>query len=160
MSNNEKNPIVFIHGVGLTKEIWEPQINFFKDYNTLTYDLLGHGKTPLKKSKVSLDDFSKQLTKLINELRKKNHGQTIRLALLGTHYRQPLDWTNELINSSKNILDKWYEQYTKVNETNLFDKDILKPLLDDLNTPAYISNLHVLYEKAKKGSEKEKIQFN
>ena len=97
---------------------------------------------------------------LINELRKKNHGQTIRLALLGTHYRQPLDWTNELINSSKNILDKWYEQYTKVNETNLFDKDILKPLLDDLNTPAYISNLHVLYEKAKKGSEKEKIQFN
>ena len=41
----------------------------------------------------------------IHELRKKNHGQTIRLALLGTHYRQPLDWTNELINSSKNILD-------------------------------------------------------
>ena len=65
---NEKNPIVFIHGVGLTKEIWEPQINFLKDYNTLTYDLLGHGKTPLKKSKVSLEDFSKQLLKLINEL--------------------------------------------------------------------------------------------
>ena len=65
---NEKNPIVFIHGVGLTKEIWDPQINFFKDYNTLTYDLLGHGKTPLKKSKISFDDFSKQLFKLINEL--------------------------------------------------------------------------------------------
>ena len=65
---NEKNPIVFIHGVGLTKEIWEPQINFFKDYNTLTYDLLGHGKTPLKKSKVNFEDFSKQLVKLINEL--------------------------------------------------------------------------------------------
>ena len=65
---NKKNPIVFIHGVGLTKEIWEPQINFFKDYNTLTYDLLGHGKTPLNKSKVSFEDFSKQLFKLINEL--------------------------------------------------------------------------------------------
>ena len=65
---NEKNPIVFIHGVGLTKEIWEPQINFFKDYNILTYDLLGHGNTPLKKSKVSIEDFSKQLVKLINEL--------------------------------------------------------------------------------------------
>ena len=37
---NEKNTIVFIHGVGLTKEIWYPQINFFKTYNTLTYDLL------------------------------------------------------------------------------------------------------------------------
>ena len=65
---NEKKPIVFIHGVGLTKEIWEPQINFFKSYNTLVYDLLGHGKTSLKKSKVSFDDFSKQLTKLIKEL--------------------------------------------------------------------------------------------
>jgi len=65
---NEKAPIVFIHGVGLTKEIWYPQINFFKDYNTLTYDLLGHGKTSLKKSKVSFEDFSKQLFKLIKEL--------------------------------------------------------------------------------------------
>ena len=65
---NEKNPIIFIHGVGLTKEIWDPQINFFKDYNTLTYDLLGHGKTPLKKSKVNFEDLSKQLVKLINEL--------------------------------------------------------------------------------------------
>jgi len=71
---NEKNPIVFIHGVGLTKEIWEPQINFFKDYNTLTYDLLGHGKTPLKKTKVNFGDFSKQLNKLIDELNfKKIH---------------------------------------------------------------------------------------
>ena len=65
---NEKNPIVFIHGVGLSKEIWEPQINFFKNYNTLTYDLIGHGKTPLKKSKVSFEDFTKQLARLIKEL--------------------------------------------------------------------------------------------
>jgi len=65
---NEKNPIVFIHGVGLAKEIWKPQINFFKNYNTLTYDLLGHGKTALKKSKVSFEDFTEQLVKLINEL--------------------------------------------------------------------------------------------
>jgi len=65
---NEKNLIVFVHGVGLTKEIWEPQINFFKGYNTLTYDLLGHGKTPLNKSQLSFDDFSNQLFNLINEL--------------------------------------------------------------------------------------------
>ena len=65
---NEKNPIVFIHGVGLTKEIWEPQINFFKAYNTLTYDLLGHGKTPLNKSQLDFEDFSDQLFNLINEL--------------------------------------------------------------------------------------------
>ena len=65
---NEKNPIVFIHGVGLTKEIWEPQINFFKNYNTLVYDLLGHGETPLKESKIIFEDFTQQLVRLIKEL--------------------------------------------------------------------------------------------
>ena len=85
---NEKTPIVFIHGVGLTKEIWEPQINFFKDYNTLTYDLLGHGKTPLKKFKVSFEDFSKQLLKLIDELNfKKIHLVGFSLgALVARHF--------------------------------------------------------------------------
>ena len=85
---NKKNPIVFIHGVGLTKEIWKPQINFLKDYNTLTYDLLGHGKTPLNKSKVSFEDFSKQLFKLINELNfKKIHLVGFSLgALIARHF--------------------------------------------------------------------------
>ena len=85
---NKKNPIAFIHGVGLTKEIWEPQINFLKDYNTLTYDLLGHGKTPLNKSKVSFEDFSKQLFKLINELNfKKIHLVGFSLgALIARHF--------------------------------------------------------------------------
>ena len=85
---NEKNPIVFIHGVGLTKDIWEPQINFFKDYNTLTYDLLGHGKTPLKKSKISFEDFSKQLDRLITELNfKKIHLVGFSLgALIARHF--------------------------------------------------------------------------
>jgi len=69
---NEKNPIVFIHGVGLNQDIWKPQIDFFKDYTTLTYDLLGHGKTPLNKSKVNFDDFYRQLLSLIDELEFKN----------------------------------------------------------------------------------------
>ena len=85
---NEKSPIVFIHGVGLTKEMWEPQINFFKDYNTITYDLLGHGKTPLKKSKLSFEDFFSQLNKLINELNfKKIHLVGFSLgALIARHF--------------------------------------------------------------------------
>jgi len=70
----EKNPIVFIHGVGLNQNIWKPQIDFFKDYTTLTYDLLGHGKTPLNKTKVNFNDFYKQLLGLIDELEfKKIH---------------------------------------------------------------------------------------
>lgn len=70
----EKSPIVFIHGVGLNQEIWKPQIDFFKDYTTLTYDLLGHGKTALNKTKVNFNDFYKQLLGLIDELEfKKIH---------------------------------------------------------------------------------------
>ena len=62
-------PIVFIHGVGLTHEIWEPQLNFFKDYSAISYDILGHGKTPLEKRKISFDDFSDQLINLLDELK-------------------------------------------------------------------------------------------
>ena len=66
---NEKDPVVFIHGVGLTNEMWDPQVNFFKDdYNLLTYDLPGHGNTPLKKGKLSFDDYYNQLLNLIKEL--------------------------------------------------------------------------------------------
>jgi len=71
---NKDNPIVFVHGVGLNNEIWKPQIDFFKKYNTLTYDLLGHGKTPLSKAKVNFNDFYRQLFNLIDELEfKKIH---------------------------------------------------------------------------------------
>ena len=65
---NESNPIVFIHGVGLAKEIWSPQIEFFKDHNVITYDLIGHGKTPLQKAQLNFEDFTKQLLNLIKEL--------------------------------------------------------------------------------------------
>ena len=51
--------------------MWKTQIDFFKNYTTLTYDLLGHGKTSLKKSKINFDDFSEQLLSLIDELKLK-----------------------------------------------------------------------------------------
>jgi len=98
--NNEKNPIVFIHGVGLTQEIWEPQVNFFKDYTTLTYDLLGHGKTPIKRSKVDFNDFTKQLVKLIDELKfSKIHLVGFSLgALIARHFAaENSDRLNSLI---------------------------------------------------------------
>ena len=65
---DNKIPIVFIHGVGLTYEIWQPQLDYFKDMTTISYDILGHGKTPLNKANISFDDFSEQLINLINEL--------------------------------------------------------------------------------------------
>jgi len=71
INKNDTIPIVFIHGVGLTKEIWHPQIDFFKDHNLLTYDLIGHGDTPLQKTQLNFEDFIKQLLNLIDELELK-----------------------------------------------------------------------------------------
>ena len=52
------NTVLFIHGVGLTQEMWRPQVEFFRNYTTLTYDLIGHGKTPAWK-KPTFSNFSK-----------------------------------------------------------------------------------------------------
>ena len=65
---NDINPIVFIHCVGLNQEMWKPQINFFKNYTTLTYDFLGHGKTLLEKEKLTFKELSEQLNSLISFL--------------------------------------------------------------------------------------------
>ncbi len=65
---DEKNPIIFIHGIGLNHGIWDDQVNYFKNYNTIVYDLIGHGKTPLNKKKITMQDFTKQLLKLVESL--------------------------------------------------------------------------------------------
>jgi len=97
----------------------------------------------------------------IKKLRNSINGQIVRLALMSAHYKQPLDWNDKLINESKNILDKWYEEYlNEKNNKKDIDEKILLPLLNDLNTPAYIASLHVLYEKSKNGNSEDKKRFN
>ena len=68
---NKKNsiPMVFIHGVGLDHQMWNNQINDLDEFSILTYDLLGHGKTPCDKEKLSLKDFSDQLERLLSYLK-------------------------------------------------------------------------------------------
>ncbi len=94
----------------------------------------------------------------INNLRKNFNGQVIRLALLNSHYKQPLDWNERLINESQNTLNKWYGQYEKLDLEEI-DNDALNPLLEDLNTPKYITQLHSLYEESSKGNKSSKIKF-
>ena len=65
---NESIPIIFIHGIGLNNEIWKDQVIYFKKYNTIVYDLIGHGKTPLNKKNIEMKDFTKQLLKLVDDL--------------------------------------------------------------------------------------------
>ena len=68
LNKKSGTPIVLIHGVGLNHTIWEPQTNSFGN-TVLSYDILGHGKTPMiKKEEISFDDFADQLINLLDEL--------------------------------------------------------------------------------------------
>ena len=91
----------------------------------------------------------------IKDFRNKISGQVIRLALMSAHYRQPLDWSDKLINDCQNTLNKWYRIYSSDIKSVQVTEEVLKPLYEDLNTPGYIANLHQLYEKAAKGENKE-----
>ncbi len=91
----------------------------------------------------------------IKDFRNKLSGQIIRLALMSAHYKQPLDWNDQLLSDCENTLDKWYKVYSSNLKSVKVSDEILKPLYEDLNTPGYIANLHKLYEKANKGENIE-----
>ena len=73
MSLNKKDksiPVVFIHGVGLTYEIWQPQLDFFKTLLLIFHTIfLVTENSSLTKQNINFDDFSEQLIELINELK-------------------------------------------------------------------------------------------
>ena len=96
----------------------------------------------------------------IKDFKNKISGQVLRLALINTHYRQSLDWNEELLKNCQNTLDKWYTVYAKTNQTNSVSDKVLEPLLDDINTPGYIAKLHELYSHAVKGNDSDKKLFN
>ena len=95
----------------------------------------------------------------ISTLKKKYNGQVLRLALISTHYSQPLDWNDKLMEDCQRTLNKWYTCYAPVNKKILIEDEDLKPLYDDLNTPGYIAVLHKLYDKAKDGRHEDKELF-
>ena len=81
---------------------------------------------------------------LVNELLEAGHrGETLRLSLLSTHYRQPLPWTEALIAQSKTTLDRLY-RLAGDTEPGEADAGVIKALLDDLNTPLALTRLVAL----------------
>ena len=54
----------------------------------------------------------------IRDALKQHHGETIRLAMLKTHYRQPLDWTAAGLREAKENLDRWYRLIQSRNDEN------------------------------------------
>ena len=96
---------------------------------------------------------------LVNELTQKYHGEVIRLALLSTHYRQALDWNDNVIHQAKKLLDKLYSLLNELNdvkESKEPDNDLVEILLDDLNTPGLIANINKLIKNAESREEDDK----
>ena len=180
-------PIVFIHGVGLTYEIWQPQLDFFTNYSTLAYDILGHGKSSLKKQNISFDDFSDQLIKLIDELNfQKIHlvgfsiGSLIArnfatkfndrlqsLVLLGSIYKrteQQQKIVNERFNQAKRdlklsklALKRWFTDKYLENNPDTYDK--ISSILSSNNMENFIK-VYDLFVNHKNDEDFEKITVN
>jgi pimeloyl-ACP methyl ester carboxylesterase len=177
-------PVVFIHGVGLTYEIWQPQLDFFKDYSNLSYDILGHGKSPLTKQNISFDDFSDQLIELINELKiEKIHlvgfsiGSLIArnfatrhddrlqsLILLGSIYNrseQQQKIVNERFNQAKKelklsrqALKRWFTDKYLENNPDTYEK--ISSILS-ANNMANFLKVYELFVRHKNDDDFEKI---
>jgi len=79
-------------------------------------------------------------------------GEEIRLALLATHYRDPLDWTNDRLRQARQTLDRFYRALALPRddavETVGEAEEALRPareaLADDMNTPLALTHLHEL----------------
>jgi cysteinyl-tRNA synthetase len=135
-----------IHGGGL-------DLIFPHHENEIAQSRSAHAGAPLARFWIhngfvdmGAEKMSKSLGNIVTpaELLAQGHkGETLRLALLSAHYRQPLPWTEALITQAKAILDRLYR--TAGNATPAaIDGEVIEALSDDLNTPAALTRLQAI----------------
>ncbi|MGE5562741.1 MAG: cysteine--tRNA ligase [Bacillota bacterium] len=132
-----------IHGGGL-------DLIFPHHENEIAQSRCAHGGAPLARFWVhngfvdmGAEKMSKSLGNIVTpaELLAQGHkGETLRLALLSAHYRQPLPWTEALISQAKATLDGLYRRAGDA-EPGAADDGVIDALRDDLNTPLALSRL-------------------
>jgi cysteinyl-tRNA synthetase len=96
-------------------------------------------------------------------------GEEIRLALLATHYRDPLDWTNDRLRPARQTLDRFYRALAlprspvseRFGESDAVLGPMRKALADDMNTPLALTHLHELageINRASSDAERSPLQ--
>ena len=101
---------------------------------------------------------------LVHDLIADAPGEAIRLALLNGHYRQPLDWNDDVLPQAKAQLDRLYGALRQLDGVEPAEGDhvpamFLDALLDDLNTPKALAELFQLAKVANQASDpKEKAE--
>jgi cysteinyl-tRNA synthetase len=95
----------------------------------------------------------------VHGLLETQRGEVLRLALLSAHYRQPLEWTDALLEQSRTLMDKWYNALRRMKDAEADDvgppPGVLAALCDDLNTPQAIAELSALATDANKSGERD-----
>ncbi|MEC8460727.1 MAG: cysteine--tRNA ligase [Pseudomonadota bacterium] len=105
------------------------------------------------------DKMSKSLGNIltVRQLLKQWPGEVLRLAMLQTHYRQPLAWTENLLTVSRQIMDKAYRALDHLTPTKVkvpqvkwtdLPPEISQALEDDLNTPLALSHWQRLIKES------------
>jgi len=79
----------------------------------------------------------------LRELLADWHGDVIRLAMLGTHYRQPINWTLKSMEEAEKTLADWFDAASGQAEPRPAP-GVIEALADDLNTPKAIAEMHAL----------------
>ena len=109
------------------------------------------------------EKMSKSLgnVKTVRELLEQYPGETLRFALLSAHYRSPLNFSRELLDSAQSTLDSFYLALRNAGDVEsvepaIGNSPVFTALLDDLNTPAAIAELHQLAKALNKASESER----
>ena len=148
-----------IHGGGL-------DLIFPHHENEIAQSRCAHGGAPLARYWVhngfvdmGAEKMSKSLGNIVTpgELLKTHKGEVLRLALLSAHYRQPLPWTEELIDRALDSIEKWARRFSEPFHRSLWNFDLwsgvepdsraVEALKDDLNTPQFLSELHRLADE-------------
>ena len=83
-------------------------------------------------------------------------GEVLRLAMLKTHYRQPIDWTVKALEEAEATLRSWEPLVRTISNhpteaPRNVSEDVVEALLDDLNTPKGMAALHSLARSARNG---------
>ncbi len=75
-------------------------------------------------------------------------GEVLRLAMLMTHYRQPIDWTVRNLEVAETLLSNWYREIGDAEAPEISDwkHEVELALSEDLNTPSVVAKLNTMYD--------------
>ncbi len=71
-------------------------------------------------------------------------GEVLRLAMLMTHYREPIDFSVRRLEEAVNLLEKWERAAGDAEPTVELSPDLVERLAEDLDTPGAIARIHAL----------------